>query len=144
MGDATRRLTQYTRANVCRSLSVDMTPREEDAAVPHGHITSLAVLRTHRKCGIATKLMQASRKSRKEGEREKGRETVQARMPHFLTFVNLHIHVFSRTYASCNTERCMLETFDAQYVSLHVRKSNRAAIHLYTRTLGYEYVMFGL
>jgi ribosomal protein S18 acetylase RimI-like enzyme len=30
---------------------------EEDATVPHGHITSLAVLRTHRKCGIATKLM---------------------------------------------------------------------------------------
>lgn len=31
---------------------------EEDASPPHGHITSLAVLRTHRKCGIATKLMQ--------------------------------------------------------------------------------------
>jgi hypothetical protein len=30
---------------------------EEDASPPHGHITSLAVLRTHRKCGIATKLM---------------------------------------------------------------------------------------
>jgi hypothetical protein len=30
---------------------------EEDAVPPHGHITSLAVLRTHRKCGIATKLM---------------------------------------------------------------------------------------
>ncbi|KAJ1423736.1 acyl-CoA N-acyltransferase [Ochromonadaceae sp. CCMP2298] len=30
---------------------------EEDAKPPHGHITSLAVLRTHRKCGIATKLM---------------------------------------------------------------------------------------
>lgn len=42
----------------------------------------------------------------------------------------------TRTYA--NIERCMVETFDAQYVSLHVRKSNRAAIHLYTQTLGYE------
>ena len=31
---------------------------EEDADPPHGHITSLAVLRTHRKMGIATKLMQ--------------------------------------------------------------------------------------
>lgn len=30
---------------------------EEDADPPHGHITSLAVLRTHRKCGIATMLM---------------------------------------------------------------------------------------
>ena len=27
---------------------------------PHGHITSLAVLRTHRKCGIATMLMKAA------------------------------------------------------------------------------------
>lgn len=35
--------------------------REEEASVPHGHITSLAVLRTHRKCGIATKLMKAAR-----------------------------------------------------------------------------------
>ena len=35
--------------------------REEDAYPPHGHITSLAVLKTHRKCGIATKLMKASR-----------------------------------------------------------------------------------
>lgn len=30
---------------------------EEDAKPPHGHITSLAVLRTHRKSGIATDLM---------------------------------------------------------------------------------------
>jgi len=30
---------------------------EEDATPPHGHITSLAVLRTYRKCGIATRLM---------------------------------------------------------------------------------------
>jgi GNAT superfamily N-acetyltransferase len=30
---------------------------EEDATPPHGHITSLAVLRTHRKCGIASQLM---------------------------------------------------------------------------------------
>ncbi|GAB5031535.1 n-terminal acetyltransferase complex ard1 subunit [Nannochloropsis oceanica] len=78
-----------------RIVGYVLAKMEEDAAVPHGHITSLAVLRTHRKCGIATKLMQAS-------------------------------------------QRCMLETFDAQYVSLHVRKSNRAAIHLYTRTLGYD------
>ena len=30
--------------------------------LPHGHVTSLAVLRTHRKCGIATKLMQQALK----------------------------------------------------------------------------------
>lgn len=29
----------------------------------HGHITSLAVARTHRKLGIATRLMQASREA---------------------------------------------------------------------------------
>jgi len=33
---------------------------DEDTATPHGHITSLAVFRTHRKCGIATKLMLAA------------------------------------------------------------------------------------
>lgn len=36
--------------------------REEDATDPvHGHITSLAVARTHRKMGIAAKLMAATR-----------------------------------------------------------------------------------
>ena len=33
---------------------------EEDEVV-HGHITSLAVLRSHRKLGLATKLMSATR-----------------------------------------------------------------------------------
>merc|ERR1712113_783390 len=33
---------------------------EEDSDEVHGHITSLAVLRTHRKLGIASKLMRAS------------------------------------------------------------------------------------
>lgn len=32
----------------------------------------------------------------------------------------------------------MVETFNAQYVSLHVRVSNNAAIHLYNNTLGFE------
>jgi ribosomal protein S18 acetylase RimI-like enzyme len=35
--------------------------REEDASDCHGHITSLAVARTHRKLGLATRLMQATR-----------------------------------------------------------------------------------
>lgn len=61
----------------------------------HGHITSLSVLRTHRKRGIATALMQRS----------------QTEMHH---------------------------VFDAEYVSLHVRESNRAAFHLYKETLQYE------
>ena len=41
-----------------RSLS--LSRREEDETPPHGHITSLAVLRTHRKLGIAAKLMRAA------------------------------------------------------------------------------------
>ena len=61
----------------------------------HGHITSLSVLRTYRKRGIATALM---RRSQQE----------------------------------------MADVFDAAYVSLHVRKSNRAAYHLYSVTLAYQ------
>lgn len=34
----------------------------------------------------------------------------------------------------------MLECFDAQYVSLHVRKSNRAALNLYTNTLKFKII----
>jgi N-alpha-acetyltransferase 10/11 len=69
---------------------------EEDESQPkHGHITSLSVLRTHRKRGIATALM---RRSQLEME----------------------------------------EVFSAEYVSLHVRKSNQAAFHLYSVTLAYE------
>jgi len=34
----------------------------------------------------------------------------------------------------------MVESFGAKYVSLHVRVSNRAALHLYKNTLGFEWV----
>ncbi|KAH7636202.1 GNAT family N-acetyltransferase vnc [Dermatophagoides farinae] len=34
--------------------------------------------------------------------------------------------------------RAMVECFNARYVSLHVRKSNRAALHLYQNTLKFE------
>nr|CAG4648890.1 EOG090X0DSH [Polyphemus pediculus] len=69
---------------------------EEDSEdEPHGHITSLAVKRSHRRLGLAQKLMdQAS--------------------------------------------RSMIESFNAKYVSLHVRKSNRAALNLYTNTLKFS------
>src|SRR5271163_3032497 len=35
-------------------------------------------------------------------------------------------------------ERAMVETFNAQYVSLHVRVSNNAALRLYRDTLGFK------
>lgn len=36
------------------------------------------------------------------------------------------------------SQREMAGVFDADYVSLHVRKSNRAAFHLYNVTLNYQ------
>lgn len=68
---------------------------DDDASENHGHITSLAVARSHRKLGIATRLMEAAHKA-------------------------------------------MEEVFGADYVSLHVRVTNRVAYHLYTQTLKYE------
>lgn len=80
-----------------RIVGYVLAKMEEDETKPplHGHITSLAVLRTHRKRGIATALM---RRSQVE----------------------------------------MDTVFGAEFVSLHVRKSNRAAFHLYAETLKYE------
>ena len=36
------------------------------------------------------------------------------------------------------TPHAMESVFGAEYVSLHVRVSNRGAFHLYTQTLGYK------
>lgn len=69
-------------------------PEAEDKT-PHGHITSLSVMRTYRRMGMAEKLMRQA------------------------------------LYAMC-------ESFNAKYVSLHVRKSNRAALHLYRDSLNFE------
>ncbi|KAL1964272.1 hypothetical protein VTN77DRAFT_7092 [Rasamsonia byssochlamydoides] len=70
---------------------------EEEPAdgIAHGHITSLSVMRTHRRLGIAERLMRMS-------------------------------------------QRAMAESHRANYVSLHVRVSNTAALRLYRDTLGFE------
>ncbi|KXL51307.1 MAG: hypothetical protein FE78DRAFT_136074 [Acidomyces sp. 'richmondensis'] len=72
---------------------------EEDPqdGIPHGHITSLSVMRTHRRLGLAEKLMRQS-------------------------------------------QRAMYESYNAVYVSLHVRVSNVAALSLYKSTLGFKVV----
>ncbi|CAM9849047.1 unnamed protein product [Chrysoparadoxa australica] len=88
-------LLQVAEDHKGRIVGYVLAKMEEDAKPSHGHITSVAVLRTHRKRGLATKLMKSSQIG-------------------------------------------MQEAFDAEYVSLHVRKSNAAAFHLYTETLGYE------
>lgn len=80
--------------NKGRIVGYVLAKMEEEAEEPHGHITSLAVLRTYRKMGIANMLMVAAHNS-------------------------------------------MRETFAARYSSLHVRKSNEAAKHLYIDKLGY-------
>jgi len=36
------------------------------------------------------------------------------------------------------SSRAMIESFNAKYVSLHVRKSNRAALNLYSNTLKFK------
>ncbi|KAL2836142.1 acyl-CoA N-acyltransferase [Aspergillus pseudoustus] len=68
---------------------------EPTDGVQHGHITSLSVMRTHRRLGIAERLMRMS-------------------------------------------QRAMAECHRAQFVSLHVRVSNVAALHLYRDTLGFQ------
>ena len=86
---------------------------EEDPSdgIQHGHITSLSVMRTYRRLGLAEKLMRQSR--------------ITPNPPLFLLDV----------------ERSMVENYDAKYVSLHVRKSNRAALSLYRDTLQFSYAL---
>ncbi|QUC16174.1 uncharacterized protein UV8b_00415 [Ustilaginoidea virens] len=80
-----------------RIVGYVLAKMEEEPAdgIPHGHITSLSVMRTHRRLGIAEKLMRQS-------------------------------------------QLAMVETFQARYVSLHVRVSNVAARHLYEVTLRFR------
>ena len=67
----------------------------EEVSSTHGHVTSLAVLHSQRRLGIATELMRAVQES-------------------------------------------MSSLYDADYVALHVRVSNRAALRLYQDTLGFR------
>ncbi|SCV02758.1 LAMI_0H02740g1_1 [Lachancea mirantina] len=77
---------------VLAKMNDDPSQQQEEA---NGHITSLSVMRTYRRMGIAEKLMRQA------------------------------------LFALC-------EVYQAKYVSLHVRQSNRAALHLYRDTLEFE------
>ncbi|KIM46389.1 hypothetical protein M413DRAFT_441481 [Hebeloma cylindrosporum] len=66
----------------------------QEGGEPRGHVTSMSVLRSYRRLGLAKKLM------------------VQA-------------------------QEAMANIYRASHVSLHVRKSNRAALALYRDTLGF-------
>lgn len=78
-----------------RIVGYVLAKMDEDTEEVHGHITSLAVMRSYRRLGIATTLMRASIAT-------------------------------------------MEECFDAEFVSLHVRYTNRAAFSLYSNVLGFE------
>ena len=82
----------------------------------HGHVNSISVLRSYRRLGLAKKLMLLSRMS----------------LSYVLMFdiKSLGLNKF--------VEEAMASIYKASYVSLHVRKSNKAAIALYRDTLGFE------
>ncbi|KAG4994317.1 hypothetical protein JHK84_031275 [Glycine max] len=110
-----------------RIVGYVLAKMEEETTDCHGHITSLAVLRTHRKLGLATKLMTAAQNAME-----------QACYSPYPPFFSFSFHSF---FLSCIRDHGCSPThwvFGAEYVSLHVRKSNRAAFNLYTETLGYK------
>lgn len=84
-------------ASTGKTVGYVLAKMEEEPSdgIPHGHITSLSVMRTHRRLGLAEKLMRQSQKA-------------------------------------------MVESYGAKYVSLHVRVSNTAALRLYRDTLGFD------
>lgn len=91
-----------------RIVGYILAKMDEDAQPDdvHGHVTSISVLRTLRRLGLAQKLMLMSRTLRS------------------LLDAN-------------RAERAMQDVFGARYVSLHVRKTNRAALGLYKDKLGF-------
>jgi len=89
--------SNFSTAGMVGLDSMDSKYREEDdleGGKPHGHVTSISVLRSYRRLGLAKKLMVQS-------------------------------------------QQAMASIYKASDVSLHVRKSNRAALGLYQDTLGF-------
>lgn len=107
---------------------------EPTDGVPHGHITSISVMRTHRRLGIAERLMRMSRMFILSN-------FFFSFFCGWVVYVCLFCGRESRMLIlswGCVVERAMAECHRAQYVSLHVRVSNKAALHLYRDTLGFQ------
>ncbi|KEG05710.1 putative N-acetyltransferase complex ARD1 subunit [Trypanosoma grayi] len=88
----------YVQEDYNRNIAGYVLAKMEDEEQPeqsHGHITSIAVLRSHRRLGIASRVMRISMEE-------------------------------------------MQKQYDANFCSLHVRKTNDAALHLYQDTLGFR------
>uniref|UniRef100_A0A2K5QZW9 N-terminal amino-acid N(alpha)-acetyltransferase NatA n=1 Tax=Cebus imitator TaxID=2715852 RepID=A0A2K5QZW9_CEBIM len=47
-------------------------------------------------------------------------------------------HITSLAVKRSHRRLAMIDNFNAKYVSLHVRKSNRATVHLYSNTLNFQ------
>lgn len=86
---------------------------EEPTGEPHGHVTSISVIRPYRRLGLANRLMR------------------QARAFSGISDAPLIL-------ADGYSEEAMVAHYSAAQITLHVRKSNRAAISLYRDTLGFE------
>lgn len=86
----------------------------ESGEAVHGHVNSISVLRSYRRLGLAKKLMLLSRTSTR---------FCSHRLTADITWI---------------AEEAMASIYKASHVSLHVRKSNKAAIGLYRDTLGFE------
>jgi ribosomal protein S18 acetylase RimI-like enzyme len=123
--DAKGRIVGYVLAKMCVPIQLlyflaecnRRYNREEDIAPgdePHGHLTSISVLRSYRRLGLAKKLMLQSRE-------------YLSRCCPSLSFSHNRNHA----------EDAMASIYKASYVSLHVRKSNRAALSLYRDSLGF-------
>merc|ERR1712190_29801 len=74
---------------------------EEDSNEVHGHITSLAVLRSHRKLGLASKLMRAAMAAMEE--------TFSAE------HVSLHVRVTNRAAFTLYSETLGFEIHDVEH-----------------------------
>lgn len=118
----------------CRWHSRGLVCREEESSEVHGHITSLAVARTHRKLGLATKLMSAAREPSRTCARP-GAGTCAQPAPLPSPERGAPAHLLA---GPVRADKAMEEVFGAHYSSLHVRVTNRGAFHLYTETLGYK------
>lgn len=73
---------------------------EEGSKLEHGHITSLSVLRSHRKLGLANKVMQSTH-----------RDMDQIFESHY---VSLHVRVSNRAALGLYRDKLGYETFDTE------------------------------
>ncbi|RDB22548.1 N-terminal acetyltransferase A complex catalytic subunit ard1 [Hypsizygus marmoreus] len=87
-------VAEDNKGRIVGYILAKMEEETQEEEEPHGHVTSISVLRSYRRLGLAKKLMVQS-------------------------------------------QQAMQQIYGASYVSLHVRKSNRAALGLYRDTLGF-------